>query len=1028
MNKLTGRDHIRTAMVSHNIVLFLLLCLTAFGIWSLPRMNKDEFPPFTIRQGVVAAIYPGATAQEVEAQVTGPLEKYLLTFQELVKDKTYSVTDDGMVYIYVELRTSVDDDDAVWTRIRNGLDLLKKTTLPQGVLETVVVDDFGSTSSMLLAVESKERTPRELENYANDLCARLRTIPEMGTIKVLGAQKEEIAVTLDADRLSTYHIDQTVITAALAAQGFRSVTGKMPDASGGELVHVCSPYQTEYEIGEQIISSDPVSGGVIRLKDVAEIERRYPHPEKFIDYYEPEKASCVLVEMQMVDDKNIVAFGNSIETVLDEVRSSIPSDVKFHRITDQPKVVDDSVTGFLGDIATSIIIVILVMLLLFPMRTALVAGSGVPICIAITWGLMYVVGIQLHTVTLAALIVVLGMLVDNSIIVIDGFSNRLEQGYSSWNSASVSTKELFLPMVVATFSISGMFFPTLATIDGPIGEFVEYFPWMIMMSLTVSLIYAVWYTPHLCVRFIVPTKYVKHNFFSRAQSRFFTVLERGYEKLLGKCFERPYLTLLFTAALMALGVFIFTRENLQLMPKADRECFAVEIHLSDGSSVDETALVADSLARMMCADPRVKSITSFVGMSSPRFHCTYEPQIAKPSYAQFIVNTVSVKATREVTEHFQTEGEHLFTNASIRYKQMDYQAVKAPVEVYISGDDLDADAAYMERLKEYLHSVPELLYIHSDYDQSVSDVRIDLKEVEAERLGVTQSVLSAFLASSMEGRKVATVWEDDYGVPVKLYREGMDTLDIDRLSDMLIPTAFPGQWVPLHQVASVSREWHHSTIGHRNNIPTVTLFCDLRGRTSQPAVQDMIDRWVADNPVPEGVTVSMGGLTGVNEELIPQIILTVVCALLVMFMVLLYHYRKMSVSLLTISSSALCVFGSFLGLRIFDLDVSITAVLGIISLIGVVVRNAIMMYEYAEELHFGRAHLSARDAAYEAGLRRMRPIFLTSATTALGVIPMITAGTGLWMPMGVVICFGTIFTLPLVVTALPVAYWKVYEK
>jgi len=1028
MNKLTGRDHIRTAMVSHNIVLFLLLCLTAFGIWSLPRMNKDEFPPFTIRQGVVAAIYPGATAQEVEAQVTGPLEKYLLTFQEVEKDKTYSITDDGVVYVYLELRTSVDDDDAVWTRIRAGLDLLKATELPKGVLETVVVDDFGNTSSMLLAVESADRTPRELEKYANELCSRLRTIPEMGNIKVLGAQKEEIAVTLDADRLSTYHIDQTAVMATLAAQGFRSVTGSMPDAVGGELIHVCSPYQTEYEIGEQIISSDPASFGIIRLKDVARIERRYPHPEKYIDYYSPHKASCVLIEIQMVDDKNIVAFGNSIETVLDGFRSVIPADVKFHRITDQPKVVDDSVTGFLGDIATSIVIVIMVMLLLFPMRTALVAGSGVPICIAITWGMMYIVGIQLHTVTLAALIVVLGMLVDNSIIVIDGYSNRLEQGYSSWNAASVSTKELFLPMAVATFSISGMFFPTLATIDGPIGEFVEYFPWMIMMSLTVSLFYAVWYTPHLCVHFIIPSKYVKHNFFTRGQSRFFVMLENGYEKLLGRCFERPYLTLLFTAVMLSLGVFLFTRGNLQLMPKADRECFAVEIHLNDGASVDETAAVADSLARMMCADERVKSITSFVGMSSPRFHCTYEPQIAKPSYAQFIVNTTSVKATRDIIEEYQTEGENLFTNASIRYKQMDYQAVKAPVEVYVSGDDLDADDAYAERLREYLGTIPELLFIRTDYDQSVSDIRIDMKEVEAERLGVTQSILSAYLASTMEGRKIATVWEDDYGVPVILYRSGLDSLDIDELHDMLVPTAFPGQWVPLHQVADISREWHHSSIGHRNNVPAVTIFSDLRGRTSQPVVQKMINRWVAENPAPEGVSVAMGGLTEVNEELIPQIVLTIICALLVMFMVLLYHYRKMSVSLLTISSSALCVFGSFLGLYIFDLDISITAVLGIISLIGVVVRNAIMMYEYAEELHFGRSHLSARDAAYQAGLRRMRPIFLTSATTALGVIPMITAGTGLWMPMGVVICFGTIFTLPLIVTALPVAYWKVYEK
>lgn len=1026
--KKNSRDHIQTAMVSHNIILFILLCLTAFGIWSLPNMNKDEFPAFTIRQGVVAAIYPGAMAEEIEAEVTGRLEQFLFTYQDIDKELTYSITEDGVTYVFVELRKTVKDKDAVWSKIRAGLELFRKTSLPPGVLQIVVLDDFGSTSSMLLAVESPDRTPRELETFANELCDKLRTIPEMGKVKIIGKQQEEIAIEIDPDRLSAYNIDQTALMASLATQGFRTISGTMGNSAGGTMLHVTSPIQSEYEIGNQIIFFNPLDGSIIHLRDIANISRRYGNASSFVNYYENGKAPCLIIDMQMVDDNNIVAFGDKIEKILDEARNEMPADLRFHRITDQPRVVNDSVVSFLKDILLSIVVVILVMLMLFPLKTALVAGSGIPICIFITMGVMYLFDIQLHTVTLAALIVVLGMLVDNSVIVIDGYCNTLNKGYSRWYSAAISTKELFIPMVVATLSIAGMFFPMTKIITGPIGDFVQLFPWTIFIALLISIIYAVWFTPYLCVAFIKPQTKESNNIFIKIQNKFFEILQNGYERFLTFCFKVPWLTILFTFALIGLGIFLFKQGDIQMMPKADRNCFAVEIHLIDGSSINETETIADSLARIMETDPRITSITSFVGMSSPRFHATYAPQISKPSYAQFIVNTISNQATEELLNEYRSEKEHLFSNATIRYKQMDYQAVNAPVEVYFTGEDINEVAEYMEEMKNYLSSHPDLVWVHSDYDETVNNVSINLIPEESERLGITQAMLSVYLSGALGGQSVTTLWEGDYGIPVVLYKTGFDTLDYQSLGEIMIPTAYPEMWVPLRQVAKIEPQWHHSEIGHRNNLRTITLSSDLQGGISQASIQKDIDKWIAENPAPEGVKISMGGLTKVNNDLMPEIILTIASALLVMFVVLLYHFRKISISFLTLSSCILVIFGSFLGLYIFDLDLSITAILGIVSLIGVIVRNAIMMYEYAEELHFGPLKLSAKEAAFEAGKRRMRPIFLTSATTALGVIPMIMAGTALWMPMGVIICFGTIFTLPLVVTFLPVAYWKVYDK
>ncbi len=296
--------------------------------------------------------------------------------------------------------------------------------------------------------------------------------------------------------------------------------------------------------------------------------------------------------------------------------------------------------------------------------------------------------------------------------------------------------------------------------------------------------------------------------------------------------------------------------------------------------------------------------------------------------------------------------------------------------------------------------------------------------------GVTQSMLSLYLSSALGGQNLTNVWEGDYKVPVMLYtRQNGDSLDYQELEDFLIPTSVPGTWVPLRQVAEVSPEWRDAVIHRRNSIRTVTVGADLNYGYSQPDVMKKIDQYVNEElkpNIPDNVEISYGGLTGINGMVIPEIALSFLAAVLVLFVFLLYHFGRLDIVFLTLSASLICVFGACLGLWLFGLDFSITAVLGVVSLIGIIVRNAIIMFEYAESLR--KVHRkSAKEAAFEAGRRRMRPIFLTSATTALGVMPMIIAHTNLWMPMGVVICFGTIFSLPLVVTVLPVAYWQIFK-
>ena len=368
-------------MRSFPILALSIIAVVAIGIYALPHLNKNEFPDVTVRQGVVAVIYPGATAEEVEEQVTGKVENFLFTFNEVDKTKTYSYSKDGMLYVFVTMVHSDGDAKVTWSRIREGLSLFRITDLPQGVAATAVVDDFGNASSLLIAIESAERAPRELEEVSKTLSARLRNIPELGRINVVGDQKEEIAVHMDPVKLTQYAISPSIVSAELAAQGFRTISGKLENDEGHALVHVSIPYGDLYNLNELVVFSDPVTGQVLRLRDVARLEPHYPDQVPHIVYSDSvtDNTRCIILSLEMRSGNNVVEFGKKVEKVMAEYEQTLTPDIHIHRITDQPQVVDRSVRSFLRDLIEAILVVIVVMLLLFPLRTALVSSTSVPI-------------------------------------------------------------------------------------------------------------------------------------------------------------------------------------------------------------------------------------------------------------------------------------------------------------------------------------------------------------------------------------------------------------------------------------------------------------------------------------------------------------------------------------------------------------------------------------------------------------------------------------------------------------------------
>lgn len=1029
VKKFTGiAGWVRWAINEKKIVYLLVLSLVAAGIVSLFYMNKDEFPTFQIKQGLVAGIYPGATAAEVEEQLTRPLEETLFSFKEVDRPTTKSVSKDGMCYIYVDLNCSQSKKDEVWSKIKLGLQA-KKLTLPTGVLAVAVLDEFSNTSAMLIALESDDKEYTELQDYADELCVKLRQIPDLAKVSVVGSQTEEIAVTLDRERLSSYGIDPTSLLLGYQTSTLSLPSGTFTTDYTNSPIHIESGVASEGEVAEKIVYSDP-DGNVVRLKDIATIERRYRTPDNFVSY---NGHSCLILSVEMRPDNNIVAFGDEVDAVLDKFEASMPDSVTISRVTDQPKVVGKSVFSFLRDLLISMLVVIFVMVVLFPIRSALIASSGVPVCTAVALAVMYFCKIDINTVTLGALIVCLGMIVDDSIITIDGYMDKLGRGMGRLEGACASAKELFLPTFIATAAICAMFFPMTHIITGYLGDFVKLFPYVILISLMMSLFYAVSVVPSLEIKFIKSHQEEgEKGLVARVQERFFNAIQRVYEKAQDWCFRHPALTLTGGLVAVVLGLLMFSRINIQMMPMAARDFFVIEMEVENNASIDKTKYYVDSLQTILLADQRVESVTSFVGTSAPRFSATYAPKLPAPSIAQVFVNTRSNKATEALLREFEGKYEHIFPDVSIRYKQMDYNGAEAAVVINLIGDDRQTLLDAAEALKKKMYSMDsQLKWIHSNCDNYGSSVNITLNADEAGRLGVNKSTLALSLAGTFNGQTIANLWEGDTQVPVNLYSEGInDQMDYETVGNQIVATSIPGLSVPLRQVADVTPDWALTELDRLGGRESVSVMADMRFGQSQPTamkeLKSFIDKEIKPN-LPDGTVVEFGGLSSTNEMIFPQIAWSFFAAVMVLFLFLLFHFKKASLAVLTLVMSLLCLFGAFFGLWIFGMDFTITAVLGLVSLVGIIVRNGILMFEYAEDARF-KDGLDIKTASIEAGRRRMRPIFLTSCTTALGVLPMIISGDLLWMPMGIVICFGTMLSIFLIVLIMPVSYWQLFKN
>lgn len=993
------------------IILFVLT-----GVIALFVMPRDEYPQFRITQGLVVGIYPGASSAQVEEQLTAKVENYLFQYKTVDRAKTYSISKENLMVIYVTVHESEKNPDTFWLKLRHGLNELKKD-LPEGVLSLTADNDFGDTSILLLAVQSETKSYKELENdYVKKFENDLRKIGSISKIKHYGLQKEQISIYIDDSKLANYAIKPIQFFTVLKPQSSVNYAGEINDGKLVRPIHVQSGYKTEEEISNQIIYADP-AGNVIRVKDVAHVKREYGDPDSYIRV---NGKKCIVISLEMKKGSNVVRLGKDVDKEIKRFSESLPPDVKVITVSDVPHAVSKSISTFLKEFLIAIISVILVTALLLPGRIARIAAISVPTSIFIALAMMWAVGIDLQTVSLAGLIIVLGICVDDAMVIIDNYIEKLDDGMSPYEAGNRSVEELFSSVLSATLIIISCFMPLPFFLNGPAADFSGSFPPTITFALLVSLVISVTLIPLLNFHMIKTG--IKTNKTVNDKKTFLDKTQNFYDDLIEKVFRRKKLIVLIGALSFLTGLTILFFTPRQTFPKIERNQFAVEVYLPEGSSLQQTDAVIADIENVLKKDRRVKVVTSFIGTGSPRFHAVYAPNLPSKNYGQLVVLTESNEETFDILDEYSRKFKGHYPLANIKWKQLSLGPARYPIEIRISGDDIPVIKETANRVSDIVRSAKGTEFIHTDFGEPLQVVDVEVRRDEASRLGFSNPMIGYSLLTGTKGFPVSTVWEGDYPVDVKLLVDKKTKSTADEIRNNYLTTPFSNVSIPVRQLAEIKAGWTEGAIVRRNGVRTITVRSELERGLIPSVVFSKIRPQVEKLKLPEGVSIAFGGDYQDSVENLTPLSYSLILSIMLIFLILMFQYRSIRTSLIIMVTLPLSIFGAAFGVFIMGFPFSLTAFIGLIGLMGIVVRNGVIFISYANELVSEHGY-SVEQAAISAGKRRMRPIFLTSAAAIAGVLPMTVGRSHLWGPLGAVISFGLLFALILTLLVMPVIYY-----
>lgn len=1015
-------NFVKKSLKYPQVTISVLILTFLAGVYSLLYMPRREDAKIQVRVGQIIAYYPGANSLQVEEQVTKKLEEYLFQCEEVKKDKTTSATRDGAVIINVWVNDNVENVDVFWSKLNHQLLVLKAVNLPPGVQGPFVNYQFGDTEALLVAVEMDHPDYARLRDYTRKLEDGLKTIKAVSKIKRLGEQKEQIVIASDSAKLGQYGISFAKVMQVLQSQNAIGPTGAVKTSDAKITLYGQGYYRTEAEIADQIIGVAG-TGQVVRLKDVARIQRQYQEPASKVMV---NGRSGMLLAVQMHEGNNIVEFGREVEKLMQKTEKLLPAGVKLTTIVNQPEIVERNVSQFFREFMMAIIAVIVMIMLLLPFRVAAVAAAAIPMTIAVTFAIMRAAGIELHQVSLASLIVVLGMVVDDAVVVADNYVELLDRGVDRQTAAWKSATELVVPILTATLTIIAAFLP-LVILTGMVREFIIALPLTVTIALSSSFVVAMLFTPVLCLTFI---KKGLHDPAAEAtpdgkKASLLSLLQRGYDKTIAWCMAHSLLTIAGCLSTLLLAVLLYQIIPQKFFPAAERNQFVVDLWMPTGTKLERTEQAILKIQELMKNDQRVVSFATFAGASSPRFYYNFMPEPPVENFAQILVNTRTDEEAQQLHLELNTRALREVPEGNVQARLMQQgKAAVASLEIRITGDELATLKGIGNQVHDIIQKTNMAAFVRADFREDYYGVAIRPRD-GAERLGFTTAGIAGAIYGGFTGAPVSTLYEGDLPVDILLRLDEQNRRDFDDLQNMYLTSPVTGAAVPLRQIATLENEWHTGRIMHLNGLRTLTMLCEPKEGFLASQILKKIKPDLSGLALPLGYGIKYGGEYENQVETYQQMSLAFGVSVLLIFLVLLFQFRNLKETFIVMLTIPLSVFGALLGLFLTRNPFGFTAFVGLISLSGLVVRNAIILLDHANELV--QKGESVSTAALEAGKRRLRPIFLTASAAATGVMPMIISGSPMWSPLASVIAVGIMLAMGISLVLVPVLYARMLK-
>ncbi|MDD3020131.1 MAG: efflux RND transporter permease subunit [Alphaproteobacteria bacterium] len=994
------------------VIYFMLMGLVA-GFWSYTHLGRNEDPEFTIKTMVVQTFWPGASQDEMMRQVTDRIEKKLQETPYLDYLKSYTVT--GQSTVFVNLRGEIPKEDVpdVWYQVRKKVGDITQT-LPQGVVGPFFNDEFGDTYGIIYAFSADGFTHRELRDYVEKARSRILEVADVSKVEILGAQDERIYIEFSTHRLAQMGLDKMSLLKVLAEQNAVIPSGDIQTKNEKILIQVSGKFKSEEDLKHINFS---VGSRMLRLSDIATIKRGYADPPQPI--FRANGKDSIGLAASMRQGGDILALEKNLSQAFAQIKSDLPIGIEMHLVANQPHVVHESVDEFMKALKEAVAIVLVISFLSLGMRAGVVVATSIPLVLAFVFIAMQMLDIDLQRISLGALIIALGLLVDDAMITVESMVTKLEEGWDTAKAASFAYTSTAFPMLTGTLVTMFGFVP-IGFAKSSAGEYTFSLFAVVAIALLISWFVAVIFAPVVGTMILKHKKHKKHEGDGKGMAKF--------RQFLLFTMRHPKATLAVTFGVFGFSLLLVPLVPQQFFPSSDRPELVVDMNLTQGSSIYATDAVGKELDAILKDDPEIVQWSSYIGRGAIRFYLPLDVQLQNDFLTETVIVTKSLEARARVHQRLDAALKEKFPEVVSRIYPLELgPPVGWPVQYRVSGYDPVKVREYAYKVAKAMGDSPDLQKVNFNWMEPIRKLRIEVNQDQARILGMSSAAVAQSIYTVISGITTTQVRDDIYLVDVIVRSQDSERMSLDTIRGLNVPLP-SGKTIPLIELAAVDYEQDMPLIWRRDRLPTLTVQADVtKGVMPATAVnylKDKVDEIRKD--LPSGYAITDGGSVEESAKSQDSVAAVFPLMLILMMTVLMIQLQKFSHLFLVMSVAPLGVIGVVLGLLLTHQPMGFVALLGVVALIGMIVRNSVILVHQIEVEHEeGR---NKWDAVVEATMLRFRPIMLTAAAAILGMVPI--APTVFWGPMATAIMGGLAVATVLTLIFLPslyVTWFKIRE-